>query len=338
MALRLAFMGFRHGHIFDLYARARAAEEIEVVAACEEDEATRRDLAAKGTVAVTHERYEAMLDGTACDAVAVGDCYGRRGQIIIEALARGLHVISDKPVCIRPDDLAEIARLTAEKKLRLGCMLDLRDSPVFMGARAMIRAGEIGPVHAVTFGGQHPLLVGVRPSWYFEPGMHGGTINDIAIHAIDLIPWMTGLSFAAVNAARSWNAFASGFPHFRDAGQMMLTMENGAGVLGDVSYFLPDSHGYTLPLYWRMTFFGRNGIVEISAVNKEIWVAKNGETAVRTTAPPAGDPGGYLRAFLADVRGESRPDALSTAAVLSASRIALAVQKAADENMREVPL
>ena len=32
MSLRLAFVGFRHGHIYDLYRRAQAMPEIEVVA------------------------------------------------------------------------------------------------------------------------------------------------------------------------------------------------------------------------------------------------------------------------------------------------------------------
>jgi len=35
-------------------------------------------------------------------------------------------------------------------------------------------------------------------------GQPRGTINDIAIHAIDLIPWVTGLRFTRVVAAREW--------------------------------------------------------------------------------------------------------------------------------------
>src|ERR1043166_6361363 len=97
--VRLAFAGFRHGHIFSLYNLAKDRPDIEIVAACEGDERTRTDLAATGKAAITHSSYKEMLDAVSCDAVAVGDYYGKRGAILIEALKRGKHVISDKPIC-----------------------------------------------------------------------------------------------------------------------------------------------------------------------------------------------------------------------------------------------
>ncbi|MEZ4683286.1 MAG: hypothetical protein R2932_54665 [Caldilineaceae bacterium] len=60
--------------------------------------------------------------------------------------------------------------------------------PQAIGLRNLIRSGLIGEIHAINFGGQHPLMLDTRAAWYFEPGKHGGTINDIAIHAVDAIP------------------------------------------------------------------------------------------------------------------------------------------------------
>ncbi|MBN1353006.1 Gfo/Idh/MocA family oxidoreductase [candidate division KSB1 bacterium] len=338
MVLKLAFEGFRHGHIFDLYKRADAAPEIEIVAACEEDPATRNAIMAAGTANITHDNYENMLKTVECDAVAVGDYYAKRGAIIYQALSRGKHVICDKPLCTSLEELNQIEHLCAEKHLKIGCMLDLRDTPQFIGVRKLVREGKIGDVHAISFGGQHPLLLGTRPDWYFEPGKHGGTINDIAIHAIDIIPWISGLEFTIINSARSWNAFATDFPHFKDAGQMMLTMNNGCGVLGDVSYFMPDSSGYSLPLYWRMTFWGRKGVLETSCVAGEILVAVDGEQQLSMLPLPEGNPGGYLEAFMRDVSGDIRGDALDTASVLRAARHTLMIQRAADLDLREVDL
>ena len=202
----------------------------------------------------------------------------------------------------------------------------------------MVRQGLIGAVHAISFDGQHPLLLGSRPAWYFEPGKHLGTINDIGIHAMDAIPWITGLRFTVVNAARSWNAFAPEFPHFEDAGQMMLTMENGCGVLGDVSYFTPDSLGYSLPFYWRMTLWGREGVIETSSGAHNITVALNREGELRSEPLPEGNPGGYMKSFIRDIQGEQDEDELCTKRVLSASRVALTVQEAARTGSREVVL
>lgn len=244
-AVRMAFAGFRHGHIYSLYTLALSDPAVEIVAACEEHAEKRRQMAG-GTVAVTHDKHRRMLDEAACDAVAVGDYYGARGAIVIEALRRGRHVIGDKPLCTSTDELVVITQLARERRLAVGCQLDLRECPALLAIRAALRDGAIGTLLAVAFTGQHPLNSATRPAWNFEPGKHGGTIKDIAIHAMDFIPWATGCRIARVNAARAWNAGCPQAPWFHDGAQMMLTLDNGAGVLGDVSYFVPSSFGYTL--------------------------------------------------------------------------------------------
>ena len=328
--MKLAFVGFRHAHIYAMVKHAQTMPGLAVVAACEEDAATRQALAARGDIQITHEHLDTMLADVACDAVAVGDTYARHGPLILRLLDAGKHVLVDKPVCITLAELAAIEQRLQERGLKLGCMLDMRDSPQMLGLRAMLRSGLIGELQAISFGGQHPLLLGTRPAWYFEPGQHGGTINDIAIHAVDALPWLTGLEFAQINAARTWNAFATAYPHFQDAGQMMLTMNNGCGVLGDVSYFMPDSMGYTLPHYWRMTFWGRKGMLETSATLDHILVALNGEKMPRQAPLPPAKPGGYLTAFLHDLAGSSAEGELTTADVLRATRWALHIQQLAE--------
>ena len=64
---KVAFAGFRHGHIDSLLETMNASDDFDVVACCEEDEATRRSLADKGTVAITHERFADVLENVPCD-------------------------------------------------------------------------------------------------------------------------------------------------------------------------------------------------------------------------------------------------------------------------------
>jgi len=336
MSLKMTFAGFRHGHILSLYELAQQSDEVEVVAAGEEHAETREELKAKGAVEITHADVGRMLDEVECDAVAVGDYFARRGSLVIEALSRGRHAIADKPLCTRLSEVVEIQRLTREKELKVGCMLTMRDSAQMNGVRNLIRQGRIGEIHAIAFGGQHPLLLGSRPGWYFEPGKHGGTITDIGIHAIDAIPWITGLEFRTINAARCWNAFVPEHPDFEDAAQMMLTMDNGCGVLGDVSYFAPDQLGYSMPLYWRTTFWGREGVIEVSTAAREITVIGAEDEEIRREPLPPATPGGYLRAFLDDIHGQVKADALDTATVLRSMRHVIKVQEAANAKAREV--
>ncbi|MDD2485777.1 MAG: Gfo/Idh/MocA family oxidoreductase [bacterium] len=336
--LKLAFMGFRHGHILSLYDHAVQNEDVVIAGSCEEDAQTAAQLRQGGRVELTHDNYGRMLDEVDCDAVAIGDYYGKRGAIAIEALKRDKHVISDKPICTSLEELEEIASLSDRKGLKVGCQLDMRDNGKFQRIRELVQKGAIGDVHAVSVGGQHPLMFGTRPGWYFEKGKHGGTINDIGIHAVDMVPWITGISFVRVTAARAWNAFAAEVPYFNDAGQFMLEMANGCGVLGDVSYFMPDSMGYRLPQYWRTTLWGREGVIEASYNTPQISLAQNGNQEVEMIAPGEGTPGGYLRSFIAEIKGDKGTVSLSTTEVIRSSRITLKIQQAADQGLCNIAL
>ncbi len=330
MAIRFAFAGFRHGHIFDLLAGVQANSETTVVAACEEDAGARESLKSRTDVQITYDNYEKMLKEAVCDVVAIGDYYTKRGKLVIRALEAGKHVISDKPLCCTLDELQRIRHLASQKGLAVGCQFDLRGSGSLNTARRLIQQGEIGEVHTVSFSGQHPLLLGSRPGWYFEPGCHGGTINDIAIHAMDGIPWVTGRKIVAVTAARVWNAKTPQFPHFQDSAQMMLQLDNKGGVLGDVSYLAPDGCGYALPQYWRFTFHGSNGVIELSYVGKQVLVATNADKEPRMVNAQENVRWAYLPDFLSQVKGEKGTVALSTADVLNATEWALKAQQAGE--------
>lgn len=337
--LRLAFLGFRHGHIMGLYQAARKHPRVEVVAACEEDPATADALRSAGAVELTHSSYAKLYDDAGVDAVAVGDFFARRGQVILSALGMNKHVISDKPICTRAEELDQIVTLAKAKKRAVGCLLDLRDHGPFITMRRLIRdEGAIGTVHTVNFSAQHPLLLGKRPAWYFEPGKHGGTINDIAVHAIDAIPWLTGRTIAQVVAARAWNARLPQHPHFQDAAQIMLKLDNAGGVMGDLSYLASDGVAYASPQYWRITCHGDLGVIEVSYNGKTIELSNRGDASPRAIAADPGNPTGCLDAFLNEIDGTPRAGALTTADVLDASRRTLLIQQAADENQTNASL
>lgn len=337
MKTRFAFVGFQHPHVWDLVTRAFNHPEVEVVACCEEDAATRAQLADGKRVKITHDDYHAMLAGVPCDVVVVGDWFAKRGRLVIDALQAGKHVLADKPMCTTLAEYDEIVRLAGEKKLTIGLMLDMRDGGVFRKVRDLVRSGEIGEIRAVSLGGQHPLLPGVRAQWYHEEGKQGGTINDIGVHGLDIIPWITGLEFARVNAARVWAAGVPAGSHFKEAGQAMLELSNGAGVLLDVSYFAPNSFGYAFPLYWHLTLWGSGGVLEAGMKLNEIKLYREGETAVESVPVGDPDPGGYLSAFLDEMHG--RPgNGLTSAEGFRASYVTLKAQEAADGGLAHVQL
>ena len=332
MSRKIAFAGLRHGHINGLFQAALDSEAFEITGICEENqEALEAFLAARpGLNIPIYHSLETMLKEVDCQIIATGDYYGKRGSVILAALNAGKHVIADKPLCTSLAELDEIEKISSEKHLSIGCMLDLRTYDPFTTARKMILAGELGEITQIQFGGQHPLMKDSRPHWYFEPGKHGGTINDIAIHAMDFIPWMTGMEITKFAAARTWKAFDSGCDCFNDAAQFMLVMENGCGILGDVSYAQPDSHGYKMPHYWRFTVWGTKGVLEFNCISNDMTAWINGEAEPRKfSAEPYNGPR-YLDWFQMELDGKEAE--MNTKLILKRARQTLELQKLADEN------
>ncbi|MEO6908916.1 MAG: Gfo/Idh/MocA family oxidoreductase [Abditibacteriaceae bacterium] len=334
--LKLAIVGFRHGHIDGQVNAAKELDNLELVATCEENTEARAALEAQNLGVPVFDSYEKLLANADCDIIGIGDYFGIRGQRAITALEHGKHVLSDKPLCTDLDELNTIKVLSSEKNLQVGCQLDIRGNGTYRRLRRLICDDELGEIHALSFGGQHPLNLGSRPEWYFEDGKQGGTINDIAIHAFDFIPWITGQPFSEVVAAREWNATVPQYPAIREAAQIMLTLQNGCGVQGDVSYLVPDSFGYTLPQYWRISVWGEKGLAECNT-SRTINFYRNGDTEKQVVQPDEDDGMIPIKAFLQEIAGEKNLE-LSTAEVLRASYVSLSTQKAADEKLTYVKL
>lgn len=318
--MNLAFAGFRHSHIMGLYRMATESEQVNITG-CFEQNADAKKAAEENGVAFNYASYEELLNDESVEAVAIGDCYGNRGKMVIEALKCGKHVIADKPVCTSLSELDEIEKLSQEKNLKVACMFDLRYMPQVKKVKEIIENGEIGDIKNISFTGQHCLDYGNRPSWYFEEGMHGGTINDIAIHGIDLVKLITGKNLTKVDFAKTWNAFADKELSFKDCGQFIAEMD-GTSVMADVSYAAPKCKD-RLPTYWDFYFWGTKGMLNFRLSESGINLYKEEKTVIecepRETA--------HLYEFIDEVNGIETD--MSTESVLSTQRQVLLIQKEA---------
>lgn len=320
--MNIAFAGFRHSHILGLYDTALNTSSLKICGCYEKDEAAKKTAAQSRSISFNYNSYQDILADETVDIVAIGDYYGIRGQMIIKALKAGKHVICDKPLCTSCDELEEIEKLARKTGLKICCMLDLRYMPQVPDVCRIIQGGGIGEVINVTFTGQHCLDYGNRPEWYFEDGKHGGTINDIAIHGIDLVRFITGKNLTKINCAKTWNAFAEAEPDFKDCGQFMAEMEN-ISVMADVSYAAPKFEG-TLPTYWDFYFWGTDGMLNFNLRSNEIRIYKNSEEIIEC---PEVKPG-YLKDFLLEINGTKT--IMDTFDILKSQRQVLEIQRFAD--------
>lgn len=317
--MNLAFAGFRHSHIMSLYAAASENKNVTIVGAFEENQ---DECVATDEVNFTYASYNDVLNDANVDAIAIGDYYGVRGQMVIAALKADKHVICDKPICTSLSELDEIEALVHETGLKVCCMLDLRYMPQIETAQKLIAEGKIGDIVNVSFTGQHCLDYGNRPAWYFEEGKHGGTINDIAIHGIDLVRYLTKKNLTKINCARTWNAYAEKAPAFKDCAQFMAEFEE-VSVMADVSYAAPKCN-CILPTYWEFTFWGKKGMLKFNYASTDLQLYTTKEEILPCSVTEVT----LLDDFALQMAGKA--SILDCEDILKSQRQALKIQKAAD--------
>lgn len=316
--MNIAFAGFRHSHIFGLYDKVINSKKVTLKGCFEETEKAKNEAKGIREIDFNYTSYEEILSDENVDIIAIGDYYGKRGEMVISALEKGKHVICDKPICTSLSELDKIESLCKEKNLKLMCMLDLRYKDWTNDVLSLVEGGKIGKLINISFTGQHCLDYGNRPEWYYEDGKHGGTINDIAIHGIDLIRYLSGKNLTKVNCARTWNAYADKEPSFPDCGQFMVEMED-VSVMADVSYAAPKCNKM-LPTYWDFYLWGSEGMINFRLCENVIHVYKDTEEIIECKA----SADNYLDDLIDEIGGKTLR--FGTAETLMSQRQVLMIQ------------
>lgn len=329
MPLRVAVVGFRHGHITSIINSIQDLDYVDLVGAVEESPDDMQ-IVERARIELTHPTFDDLLADLDFDVICCGDYYAKRGELAIKTLRAGKHFHTDKPLCTEIEQLREIKRLCEEKGLEINVHLSMRFRASSLTMVRAVQDGHIGKFLAASAFGQHPLgYPDTRPHWYFEEGKHGGTINDIWIHGADLLRWVSGLEYESVVAAECWNARLPEVPFFQDGAQCLMTMEGGPRVFADVSY-MPGTG-------WKFFVSGEEAYMAVPG--DEVVIRREGgqdETIELATAEdfPTPSPFHDFASHLefGTERWLSMDDCFkSTMAVLTA-------QKAADSGERDVPI
>jgi len=326
--IRVAFVGFRHGHVSAMVNTARKLDYVDIVACVDEEPEAHGSYVGPLEIELTHPSLDAALADVDFDVLACADVYARRGGHVIKALQAGKHVITDKPLCTSPEDLRTIASLTRTAGREVMIDLTMRYAEPYTTLARIVQEGGIGNVSSLIVTGLHPLAYGSRPMWYFEEGQQGGTINDLMVHGLDLARWATGQEFAKVIAATA-GCHRAPVPFFQDQTQVFLEMAGGAKYLGDCSYMAPEGS----PEHWRFLLWGSEGSVRIGDTGQLAWFrAGEGEQAI--TPPPCADPFEDPMSHLE----HGTPRWLPTEECLKSQMAALTAQRAADTGERDLPV
>jgi len=161
-----------------------------------------RDVAARhGAFAVAD--LDEGLDLAGVDAVVVATPHADHSGSVELSLARGKHVLCEKPLAIDADDARRLARQADDAGLRLATGLNHRAYPPVRDALAIAGAGGIGRVESVRVQIGHSATAGFLEGWHGDREVSGGgTLVDNGPHACDLIRLFLGEVAAVTGTLR----------------------------------------------------------------------------------------------------------------------------------------
>lgn len=153
----------------------------------------RREVLAELSDVELYDNYVEMLDTLHPDTVHICTPHYLHAEMVIEALARDINVLCEKPLCIRSEDIPRI--LEAEKKSKgiLGVCHQNRYNPANLYVKEFIKDKEIqGAVGQVSWkrDGKYYASGEWRGRWDTEGG---GVLINQALHTLDLMQWFCGM-------------------------------------------------------------------------------------------------------------------------------------------------
>ncbi len=149
-------------------------------------------------------------------------------------LEAGVHIICDKPLTTSVRDALALRELVKATGRLFFVTYTYGTYPMVAQARAMVRAGELGPVRVVQVEYAQGWLSNALESggsrqaaWRTDPAQagEGGCLGDIGTHAYHLIEFVTGLRTQSLAAELS--TFVPG-RRLDDNVQVLLRFEGGA--------------------------------------------------------------------------------------------------------------
>jgi predicted dehydrogenase len=188
-----------HGHLPGWRQRPDAV----IVAATDLHPARQAECRAALPDARWHDSVESLLAADDLDFVDVCTPPSSHAALIEAALARGLHVLCEKPLVGSLVELERLAGLARTARAVLHTVHNWHQAPVVRATDTLIREGRIGAVREVVWRTlrTQPAAAAGGDSWRVDPAIAGGgVLTDHGWHVSYVIPRWVGAPPDAVSA------------------------------------------------------------------------------------------------------------------------------------------
>jgi len=198
------------------------------LAALVDDAAEAREWAGAELGVPAFRRLDQALRSVDADAVLLVSPPSTHRPLAEEALAAGLHVVSEKPFALTLEDARAIARAGARADRRVMVSQNYRFRRQSRALQELVSAGSLGRLLGIRVACRRDL----RKAWISPRDWRGRMrhpyLLDMAIHHVDMLRQITGREIALVDA-RAWRVPDSPFRN-EPVVEALLTLDDGTPV------------------------------------------------------------------------------------------------------------
>jgi predicted dehydrogenase len=228
-------------------------------------------------------------------------------------LAKGIHVICDKPLTATMEEAADLEAAVAQAQSLFVLTHNYTGYPMIRQARAMVAAGDLGDIRIVQAEYPQDWLTSAveneglkQAEWRTDPARSGagGSVGDIGTHAHNLACFVSGLKVESLAAdLQCWGAGRA----LDDNAHMMLRFQGGARGMLWSSQVAPGNENAL-----KLRIYGDKGGLEWAQEDPNyLWYTRHGgakqlltrngaganAAAQAVSRIPGGHPEGYLEGF-----------------------------------------
>jgi len=148
---------------------------------------------------------EKMFDEAGLDAVSITLPTYTHAEVTEAALARGLHVLCEKPMALTVDDCRRMIKAADKSGKVLMIAHCIRFWPEYAKAKEIVDSGEYGKVLTASFNrcGSPPNWA--ADNWFIDEKRSGGMLLDLHIHDADFIQYLFGMPKAVASRGVKWS-------------------------------------------------------------------------------------------------------------------------------------
>lgn len=232
--LRIAIIGFVHGHVEGLLWNASQRKDIQIVGVYEPNKELFDRLAAKYQLdpSLRHDNLPAMLDAAKPEAVSVMSSIRDHLPAVEACAPRGIHVMVEKPLAFSNADARRIAELAKQHHILVLTNFETSWYASLREAKRLIDSGERAPLRKMVFrhGHKGPKEIGCSAeflAWLTDPDQNGGgALVDFGCYGAVLSTWlMNGQAPSSVKASAT-TLKPRIYPRVDDDATIVLTYDN----------------------------------------------------------------------------------------------------------------